>query len=97
MINFPNKKYQIIYADPPWAFKNKNTGGSLNSGSSAKYSTMNIQEICKLPIVDITDKNCILFMWWVSSMPEEALKVVNSWGFILKTMTAFTWIKRCGG
>lgn len=94
MIELPKKKYNIIYADPPWTFNNKNTGGSLKSGSSNKYKTMSINDICSLPIVDISEKNCILFMWWVASMPSEALKVVKYWGFILKTMTAFTWIKQ---
>ena len=42
------KKYKIIYADPPWSYKNKNTGDSMKSGSLAKYPTMTINEICKL-------------------------------------------------
>ena len=25
--------YQVIYADPPWSYRNKNTGGSLKSGA----------------------------------------------------------------
>ena len=87
------KKYKIIYADPPWSFKNKNTGGSMISGASAKYNTMTVKDICNLPVSQIVDDNCILFMWWVASQPEEALAVVKSWGFKLKTMTGFNWIK----
>lgn len=87
------KKYSIIYADPPWEFNNKNTGGSMKSGAIAKYSTMTVDEICELPIKAIADDNCILFMWWVGSQPKEALRVVEAWGFIIKTMTGFTWVK----
>lgn len=87
------KKYSIIYADPPWKFNNKNTGGSMISGSENKYPCMTVDQICKLPINEITDENCILFMWWVASQPVEALKVVESWGFTLKTMTGFNWVK----
>jgi N6-adenosine-specific RNA methylase IME4 len=89
-----DKKYKIIYADPPWTFKNKNTGGSMSSGSANQYKTMSIDEICCLNIRDISDENAVLFMWWVASMPLEAIKVIESWGFTLKTMTAFTWIKK---
>lgn len=87
------KKYSIIYADPPWKFSNKNTGGSMISGSGNKYPCMTVDQICKLHINEITDENCILFMWWVASQPVEALKVVESWGFTLKTMTGFNWVK----
>jgi N6-adenosine-specific RNA methylase IME4 len=86
--------YDIIYADPPWQFSNKNTGGNLKSGACAKYPTMPLNDICNLPIKNITANDCILFMWWVASMPEEALEVVKSWGFTIKTMTGFTWVKK---
>jgi len=88
-----SEKYQIIYADPPWKFNNKNTGGSLKSGADAHYPTMTLDSICTLDIKKIADENCALFMWWVGSMPIEALTVVDAWGFTLKTMTGFTWVK----
>jgi hypothetical protein len=28
MIKFPNKKYSIIYADPPWSYKDKAAAGN---------------------------------------------------------------------
>jgi N6-adenosine-specific RNA methylase IME4 len=87
------KKFKIIYADPPWKFNNKNTGGNMKSGSAAHYNIMNLDNICKLPINELADDDCILFMWWVASQPREALKVVESWGFTLKTMSGFNWIK----
>jgi N6-adenosine-specific RNA methylase IME4 len=87
------KKYKIIYADPPWSFSNKNTGGNLKSGASAHYNTMSIDDICKLPINNLADDNCVLFMWWIASQPKEAIKLVESWGFTIKTMTGFNWVK----
>ena len=87
------KKYSIIYADPPWTFKNKNTGGSLTSGANAKYSTMSVDDISKLPINNLSSTDSILYMWWVASQPKEALKVVESWGFEIKTMVGFNWVK----
>jgi N6-adenosine-specific RNA methylase IME4 len=87
------KKYSIIYADPAWSFNNKNTGGSMISGASAHYDVMTLQGICNLPIHKIAADDCVLFMWWVASQPAEALKVVDAWGFKLKTMTGFNWVK----
>ena len=87
------KKYKVIYADPPWQFNNKNTGGSMISGASAVYPVMNVDDICRIPVQNICDDDCVLIMWWIASQPEEALKVMKAWGFKLKTMTVFTWVK----
>lgn len=48
MILFPNKKYQIIYADPPWQYWE---GGKKNQ--SRHYSTMTVEEICNLPRIEL--------------------------------------------
>lgn len=81
----PPKKYQLIYADPPWSYKNKNTGGSMKSGASAKYPTMSVEEICKLPIHEIADKNSVLFLWVTCPMMLEGVKVMEAWGYKYKT------------
>lgn len=87
--------YKIIYADPPWQFKNKKTGGSyMISGSKDHYNVMSVEDICQLKINEMTTENAVLFMWWVASQPVEALKVVEAWGFKLKTMTGFNWVKK---
>ena len=86
------KKYQIIYADPPWHFNFKNRVGLSNIAKSALYDTMQPQDIINLPVKEITDKNCILFLWVMDSEIPQALKVISSWGFTYKTV-AFTWVK----
>lgn len=50
MIPFPEKKYQVIYADPPWEYKQ--SGGKNGSRGMAKthYDTMTTEEICNLPV-----------------------------------------------
>ena len=58
MIPFPNKKYNIIYADPPWSYKGK----MMNSSVTDHYSVMTINDICNLPVKKIANKNCILIM-----------------------------------
>jgi N6-adenosine-specific RNA methylase IME4 len=87
------KKYSIIYADPPWSFNDKRTGGSMKSGASQHYDVMYAGDICRFPVWDISECNSILFMWWIASMPLDAIYVATSWGFTVKTMTGFVWNK----
>ncbi len=87
------KQYQIVYADPAWPFRNKKTGGSMKSGAMAHYDVMDMDAMCALPLGQIAAENSALFMWWVASQPAEALRLVSAWGFTLKTMSAFTWVK----
>ena len=91
-ITLPSKKYEIIYADPPWTYNDKASAG--NRGAGFKYSLMTIDQIESLPVSEIAADNCVLFMWHVAPMPEEALRVVKAWGFTLKTMKGFTWAKQ---
>lgn len=83
------KKYQVIYADPPWAYSNKNTGGSMKSGSQSKYPTMTLNEICNLKVP--AAKDSVLFLWATVPMMPEAFQVMHTWGFKYKTM--ITWRK----
>lgn len=89
---FVKKKYDLIYADPAWTYRDKAHAGERGAGY--KYGLMTVDEICALPIQSIASDNCLLAMWWVPPMPEYALQVVKAWGFTLKTMKGFTWHKR---
>ena len=86
-----NKKYKIIYADPPYLYKNKNTGGSMISGAIAKYPVMDLQDILELPVKEIAHKDSCLFLWVTVPLIQEGFQVLNAWGFKYKTM--LTWRK----
>ena len=86
------KKYQIIYADPPWSYSNFQGKGSYFGDVSRHYSTMSFDELKKLRISKISDDNCILFMWATFPNLEQAISLVKEWGFIYKTV-AFVWVK----
>lgn len=94
---YQGKLYDLIYADPPWDYNNKNTGGSVskgagnNSGAESKYSTMTTEEIANIPIHKIAKPTCCLFMWAVTPLLPEAFYVMKKWGFTYKT-TAY-WHK----
>lgn len=80
-------KYQIIYADPPWEYSDKR----INHGGM-EYPTMKTKDIQELPIKEIADNNCILFIWATFPNIKEVFKVIDSWGFYYKTL-GFSWIK----
>jgi len=88
-----NKKYQVIYADPPWSFNSKKTGGSMKSGAAAQYDTMSIEDLKAMPVSGITADDAILIMWYVGSQPQEALDLAKAWGFKVKNMNGFVWGK----
>lgn len=93
MIQFPNNKYQVIYCDPPWEYKQ--SGSKTNARGMAKqhYPTMSTEDICKLPVRDIATDNAICFMWATFPNIDQALKVMEAWGFEYKT-AAFVWVKK---
>jgi len=83
------KKYGIVYADPPWQYRQKR----LHGAAEHHYRTMTIEEICRLPVGDITAKDCVLFLWATFPQLPEALRVIKAWGFSFKTV-AFVWLKQ---
>ena len=84
------KKYEIIYADPPWSYNDKMKGHSFSLDH--EYITQDIEWIKNLPIKEIADKNCVLFLWAVNPLLPEAFEVIKAWGFKYKTV-AFNWVK----
>ena len=96
MIPFPKKKYKIIYADPPWEYDDKLLGDKVWGSVEDHYPTMSEQEVCELPIKQITDKDCILFIWGTWPKLREVLNVIKSWGFEYRTV-AFVWVKLFNG
>ena len=86
-----NKKYDIIYADPPWSYNDK-LGKSTKWGAMT-YPTMTDKEICDMPIEKIASKDSVLFMWTTMPKMQDALNVIKSWGFKYKTC-AFCWVKQ---
>lgn len=81
-------KYKIIYADPPWFYKDKSK--SHGGGAESHYSCMKTEDICALKIPSENDS--VLFLWTTFPQLEEAFRVIKGWGFKYKT-GAFTWVK----
>ena len=91
------KKYQIVYADPPWYMANDNYGKIGNSrfsgfGASIRYPTLSCEQISAFHIQELTKNNCALFLWTTNRNIPDAIKVCSHWGFMYKTV-AFCWVK----
>ena len=86
------KKYDIIYADPPWQYRTYSKKGRGRSAES-HYPTMGIEDIKALPVGELAAKDCALFMWITFPCLQEALEVLTAWGFSYKTV-AFVWVKQ---
>lgn len=86
-----SKRYELIYADPAWEYRDKANAGKR--GACHKYSVMGSRDVASLPVDRIAAEDCLLAMWWVGPQPEEALYVMRQWGFRLVNMKGFTWRK----
>lgn len=103
----PLKKYDIIYADPPWDYGGKmqydkssiksiNVGFEKNvfiSAANFKYPTLKLKELKELDVNSIATDDCILFMWTTGPQMANSIELGKAWGFEYKTI-AFVWDKQ---
>jgi len=85
-----NKKYNILYSDPPWTYSDKASAGKRGAGY--KYPCMSMAELIELPVKQITADDCALFLWVTMPLLPEGITLLRAWGFYYKTV-AFTWVK----
>lgn len=102
----PNKKFDIIYADPPWNYngklqydKSSKSKEKINlskrifiSTADFKYPTLKISELIKIPIHKVSKDDSLLFMWATNPHLAQAIELGKAWGFDYKTV-AFVWDK----
>ncbi len=100
-----NKKYQVIYADPPWQYRkspNIHNGHERNTAED-NYPTMSMTEIAKLPVASIAADDCTLFLWITNprlygdrntNASFTPFHIMRAWGFDYRTM--LTWVKQPG-
>ena len=102
----PNKKFDIIYADPPWHYngklqfdKSSKSKEKINiskkifiSTADFKYPTLKTDELMKLPVHEIAKDDCLLFMWTSNPHLTQAIELGKAWGFEYRTV-AFVWDK----
>lgn len=103
----PEKKYSVIYADPPWDYggkmqydkssiKTENVGFQKNifiSSAAFKYPTVKLKDLKKLDVASIANQDCLLFLWTTGPQLANSIELGESWGFEYKTV-AFVWDKQ---
>ena len=86
------KRYNIIYLDPPWTYRVHTTDNNGTRNANHFYKTMSDQDIIKLPIRKISAPDCALFLWVTNPNLLLLSDIFKSWDFTFKTI-AFTWVK----
>ncbi len=84
-------KYRVIYADPPWKYGDQMGVEGYKISAEMHYPTMSLDELCDLPVPNLTEDSAVLFLWVTVPMMQEALKLIDAWGFEYKTH--FIWDK----
>ncbi len=104
--DLPEKKYDIIYADPPWDYGGKMqfdkssksvekidlTKNIFISAANFKYPTVKTKDLKKIPLQEIAKDDCLLFMWVTNPHLAQGIELGKAWGFEYKTV-AFVWDK----
>lgn len=92
MVDKADGKFDVVLADPPWAFSQAYFG-KYSLAVQYQYPTLTLDEMKKLDIKSIANKNCWLFMWSANAEIKNAIELMEAWGFKFRTV-AFYWTKR---
>ena len=88
-----DKKYNIIYCDPPWKYGCWYQSEKVKRNAADHYKVMPINEIKEIPVRNIKAKDSVCAMWVTFPCLIEGLELLKAWGFTYKTVL-FTWVKR---
>ncbi len=82
-------RYSLIYADPAWSY-----GNTISNGAAVDhYPTMSLLDMKRLPVWELAADNAVLAMWYTGTHNQEAIELAEAWGFTVRTMKGFTWVK----
>ncbi|ERL25414.1 MT-A70 family methyltransferase [Mitsuokella sp. oral taxon 131] len=91
------KKYNTIYADPPWRFQNRTGKMAPEHKRLTRYETMKLSEIKALPIAQIAGEKAHLYLWVPNALLPDGLAVMDAWGFDYKGNIVWEKIRKDGG
>lgn len=90
------KKYNTIYADPPWQFQNRTGKVAPEHKRLTRYETMTLEEIKRLPIEGIADDKAHLYLWCPNALLPDGLAVMDAWGFEYKGNIVWEKVRKDG-
>lgn len=88
------KKYQTIYADPPWKYPSwgkPSNRADYHKPRPLPYPALSNDEIKSMNINSLADENCELYLWTTNRYLPVAFEVIKAWGF--KYCQTLTWCK----
>lgn len=92
-----NGLYSTIVADPPWRFENRTGKMAPEHQRLLRYPTMDLQEICEIPVSQISAANSHLYLWVPNALLAEGLEVMRAWGFKYKSNLVWYKVRKDGG
>ncbi len=84
--------FKTVLADPPWRFQNRTGKVAPEHRRLDRYSTLDLQTICDLPVEDVAAKNAHLYLWVPNALLKDGIQVMESWGF--RYVSNLVWAKR---
>lgn len=91
-----DRKYNTIYADPPWQFKNRTGKVAPEHRRLTRYETMTVADIKALPIADIAGEKAHLYLWVPNALLPDGLAVMEAWGFDYKSNIVWEKVRKDG-
>ncbi len=86
--DFPTGKYKAISCDPPWDME------TSRSKHRMTYELVDSFFLMNLPVRQIADDDCQLWLWTIPSRWLDAYQLAQLWGF--KVKQSLIWIKANG-
>ncbi len=91
------KKFSTILADPPWRFQNRTGKVAPEHRRLARYSTLDLQEICDLPVQNHLRDTAHCYLWVPNALLPDGLRVLDAWGFQYKSNIIWHKVRKDGG
>ncbi|MDR1204977.1 MAG: S-adenosylmethionine-binding protein [Peptococcaceae bacterium] len=97
LLSFCNEqKFKTILADPPWQFQNRTGKMAPEHKRLNRYSTMKLDEIKAIPVNEVADNPCHLYLWVPNALLPDGLEVMKAWGFQYKSNIVWEKIRKDG-
>lgn len=84
--------FQTVLADPPWRFQNRTGKVAPEHRRLDRYSTLDLDDICALPVGEVVAKNAHLYLWVPNALLPDGMRVMEEWGF--RYVSNIVWAKR---
>ena len=91
------RRFGTVLADPPWRFTNRTGKVAPEHRRLARYPTLEVEEICALPIADHLEDAAHCYLWVPNALLPEGLRVMQAWGFEYKSNLVWHKVRKDGG